>query len=355
MFLPKRLFPGSRRVAGIDIGSSALKLVEIKDTPKGWTLQRLAQIPIERGVIQNGLIKDPDALARRIKDLVKVSRYRGKYLTTALSGHVVMINKAGFRKMEEEELRDVIVDEAGEYFPFDDIRDVNFDFHICSEESSDPNQMDVIIAAVKKEITESYTAAIEKAGSRVTVMDVDSFALETAYEENYDFEADDIIALVNIGASITNINIVRNAESVFTRNIMVGGDSITETLKEELGLSFEEAEMVKLEGRGGDDETGVAVLDYLTPLFLEIGRSFDYFSSTASGSPLSGILLSGGCAVIPGIVNAMKDRFHCEVEIFNPFKNILYNKNVFSASYLREVGATATVGVGLALRRVEES
>jgi type IV pilus assembly protein PilM len=283
-----------------------------------------------------------------------VCRYGGKNVMTALSGHVVMIKKATFRRMEEGDLRDFIIDEAGEYLPFDDIRDVNFDFHICSQRDDNPGQMEVIIAAVKKEVTDSYAHAIEKAGSRVTVMDVDSFALETAYEENYDFATDDIIALINIGASITNINIVRDEESVFTRNIMSGGDSITRALQEKLDISFEEAEMIKLEGSGGGSDTGEKIIDYFGPIFLEIGRSFDYFSSTVSGLPISRILLSGGCAGITGIADAMKEMFHCEVEIFNPFKNILYDKNVFSPSYIREIGPVAAVGVGLALRRMEE-
>jgi len=355
MFSLKDMLPGSRKVAGVDIGSSRIKLVELKDTPEGWTLQRFAQVALERGIIENGLIRDHDALVKKIKGLFKVSRYGGRNVITALSGHVVMIKKAGFRRMEEEELRDFIIDEAGEYLPFNDIRDVNFDFHICRQRDNDPGQMEVIIAAAKKEITESYAYAIEKAGSRVTVMDVDSFALETAYEENYDFEADDIIALVNIGASITNINIVRDEESVFTRNIMSGGDSVTQALQKKLDVSFEEAEMIKLEGSGGDGDTGEKILDYFKPIFLETGRSFDYFSSTESGLSISRILLSGGCAGIPGITDVMKDMFKCEVEIFNPFKNILYDKNAFSPSYIREAGPIAAVGVGLALRRVEGS
>ncbi|MBW2559580.1 MAG: type IV pilus assembly protein PilM [Deltaproteobacteria bacterium] len=355
MFSVKGLFPAGRRIAGVDIGSSRIKLVELKDTPEGLTLQCFAQVALERGTVEAGLIRDHAALVKKIKELFRVSRYRGKNVIIALSGHFVMIKKAGFRRMEEGELRDFIIDEAGEYLPFDDIRDVNFDLHICSQRENDPGQMEVIIVAAKKEITERYSYAIEKAGARAAVMDVDSFALETAYEENYDFATDDIIALVNIGASITNINIVRDEESVFTRNIKAGGDSITQALQSKLGISFEEAEMIKLEGSGGDSDTGERILDYLEPIFLEIGRSFDYFSSTVSGSPIGRILLSGGCAGIPGIADAMKDLFHCDVEIFNPFKNIRYDKNVFSPSYLREIGPIAAVGVGLALRSVEGS
>ncbi len=354
MFSVKNLLPGSRGIAGIDIGSSIIKLVELQYTSEGCILRSFAQVFLEKGVIEDGLIKDHDALAKKIKELFKVSHCGAKSVVTALPGHVVMIKKAGFRKMEEAELRDFILDEAGEYLPFDNIRDVNFDFHICSEQSLDPGQMEVVIAAAKKDVTESYVYAIEKTGRRVTIMDVDSFALETAYEENYDFDADDTIALVNIGASITNINIVKDKESVFTRNILLGGDSITQALQKKLEISFEEAEMIKIEGSSKHDNIQEEFVRCLKPVFLEIGRSFDYFSSTVTEPHISRILVSGGCARIPGIVDAMKKKFHCETEIFNPFKNIAYDKNIFSPSYIKDIGPFAAVGVGLALRKMED-
>jgi len=353
MFSVKNLFPGSRKTAGIDIGSSLIKLVELRDTSEGYVLHRFAQVPLEREIIENGLIKDHDALVKKIKELFNLSRCKAKNVVTALSGHVIMIKKAGFRKMEDEELRDLIIDEAGKYMPFDDIGDINFDFHICGEQGLDPSQMEVIIAAAKKNVTESYAYAIEKAGRKVTIMDVDSFALETAYEENYDFGADDITALVNIGASITNINIIKDGESVFTRNILLGGNSITQALQKKHGVSFEEAEIMKIEGSNDHDSIQGEALNYLEPIFLETERSFDYFSSTATESDISHILVSGGCAGIPGIADAMKKKFHCEVEIFNPFKNIGFDKNVFSPSYIKDIGPVATVGVGLALRGME--
>jgi type IV pilus assembly protein PilM len=151
----KSLLPGSKKIAGIDIGSSVIKLVELQYTSEGGILNSFGQVFLERGIIENGIIKDHDALAAKIKDLFKVSRCNAGNVVTALPGHVVIIKQASFRRMEEEELRDFITDEAGEYMPFDDIRDVNFDFHICSEQGLDPGQMEVIIAAAKKDVTES--------------------------------------------------------------------------------------------------------------------------------------------------------------------------------------------------------
>ncbi len=355
MFSVKNLLSSGGKIAGIDIGSSIIRLVELQYTSEGCILHSFGQVFLERGIIENGVIKDHDALSKKIRELFKVSRCEAKNVVTALPGHVVMIKKVGFRRMEEEELREFIIDEAREYMPFDDIRDVNFDFHICGEQQGmDPGQMEVIIAAAKKDVTESYVYSIERAGRKVAIMDVDSFALETAYEENYDFDDSDTIALVNIGASITNINIVKDKESVFTRNIILGGDSITQALQKKLGISFEEAEMIKIEGSSEHDNIEETFIGYLEPVFREVGRSFDYFSSTVTDSYISRIIVSGGCAGIPGIVDAMKKKFHCETEIFNPFRNIAYDNNVFTPSYIRGIGPASAIGVGLALRKPED-
>ncbi|MEA1970943.1 MAG: pilus assembly protein PilM, partial [Thermodesulfobacteriota bacterium] len=138
------------------------------------------------------------------------------------------------------------------------------------------------------------------------------------------------------------------------RNILLGGDSITQALQKKLEVSFEEAEMIKIEGSSEYENIQEEFVSYLKPVFLETGRSFDYFSSTVTEPHISRILVSGGCAGIPGIVDAMKEKFHCETEIFNPFKNIAYDKNIFSPSYIRDISPVAAVGVGLALRKMED-
>ncbi|MEA2014939.1 MAG: type IV pilus assembly protein PilM [Thermodesulfobacteriota bacterium] len=350
----RNLFPANKKAVGLDIGSSNIKLVDLQDTANGCVLKSFAQVPMERGVIEGGLIKDHNALVSKITEAFDESHCMAGNVVTALPGRAVMINKATFRKMEDEELREFIIDEAREYMPFDDIGDVNFDFHICNNRESDSDQIDVIIAAAKKSVIESYAYAIAKAGRKVTIIDVDSFALETAYDENYDFDVTDTIALVNIGASITNINIINNDESVFTRNILLGGNSISETLQTNLGVSFDEAERIKTGDMEKQDRIPGKLVDYLEPIFLEIGRTFDFFSSTANEPQINRILVSGGCAGIQGVVDSMKQKFYCEAEIFNPFKNISCNRNVFSPSYITDIGfAAAAVAIGLALRGIE--
>jgi type IV pilus assembly protein PilM len=348
----KDLLLGSKKVAGLDIGSSLIKLVEIDETPKGHVLRKYAQAPLERGVIEDGLVHDPETLTKTIKELFKKSKCSVKNVATALSGHSVIIKKANFAQMQDNELRELLTDEAENYMPFDDVSEINFDFFIIGENELNPNQMDVMIVAAKKDIIRDCTSAVEQAGRRVAIVDVDSFALEAAYESNYDFAEDDIVALVHIGASITNINIVKGGMSVFTRNFLLGGNAITEAVQNKLGVSFEEAEKAKL--ARGEQLNQEELIEYTEPVFAEIERSIDYFSSTFMDPYIKKILISGGCSHLPGIMEALKARTNCDIEKFNPFKNITCDNKMFREPYLENIAPIATLGVGLALRRMDD-
>jgi type IV pilus assembly protein PilM len=359
MFSLRDLFSKSnkgKKIVGLDIGSTIIKLVELADTPKGYRLRNFTQIPLQQGVIKNGIIVNQAILTEKIKELLKISNCSSRNIVTALSGHSVIVKKASFGKMEDEELRERIIDDAGEYMPFDSGSEVDFDFYVSGEGDMSPNQINVVIAAAKREIVRSYRSAIEKAGCKVVIMDVDSFAIETAYEENYDFEIDDVVALLNIGASITNINIVKGGESSFVRNILMGGNIITEALQKKLEISFEEAEDIKLRCMNGEAEndTKEELVGYAGPIFEEIERSISYFSSMLGGSYIQKILVSGGCAILPGIIDALKEKLRCEVEILDPFKKIAYSKKTFSKDYIEEISPFAAIGVGLAIRRIDD-
>jgi type IV pilus assembly protein PilM len=216
--------------------------------------------------------------------------------------------------------------------------------------------MDVIIVAAKNEIVNSYADTIQQAGYLPVIMDVDSFALETMYEENYDFENNEMVVLVNIGASITNINVLRGGSSVFTRDFMIAGNSITEAIGQKMGIAFEEAERIKIEGPNGSEAVGKefreSLLYYAEPICSEIERSVDYFRSTYGGEYLKRILLSGGTARIPGLVNDLTQRLGVEAERANPFKKIGYDAKALSQATIEEIAPIAAVGVGLALRKV---
>jgi type IV pilus assembly protein PilM len=187
-------------------------------------------------------------------------------------------------------------------------------------------------------------------------MDVDTFCLETVYEANYDFDPADIVAMVNIGASITNINVVKGGMSIFTRDFTLAGNTITEAIQSERSLTFEAAEAMKIDGPKADEAARNAfrnsLLVYADPICTEIERSIDYFRSTSGGDSIKKILLSGGVAAIPGITGDLTQRLGIETEILNPFRKIDCNKKALDQERIDEIRPIAAVAVGLALRKV---
>jgi type IV pilus assembly protein PilM len=210
--------------------------------------------------------------------------------------------------------------------------------------------------AAKNDIVLAYTDAIKEAGFQAVIMDVDSFALETMYEENYEFDEDDMVILINIGASITNINVVKGGTSVFTRDFTLAGNSVTEAVQQKLGIDFEEAERIKIEGPEGSEterqEFRDRLLVYTDPILTEIERSVDYFRSTYGGENIRHILVSGGSALIPGIVDDLSQRLGIAADIVNPFRKIGYSPNALGSETVESIGPIAAVGIGLALRKV---
>lgn len=356
MFDINKLLSPSKKLVGLDIGSSSLKLVAMQETSKGYVLKSFHQVPVPRGVIMDGALVEHEELSARIKELFKLADCRIKNVITSLSGHAVIVKKVSFANMAEEELRDLIRDEASKYLPFDDMAAVYFDFQILGANDYNPNLMEVLLVAAKKDMVDSYVEAITGAGLSPVIVDVDSFALETMYEENYDFAETDVAVIVNIGASITNINVVKNGTSIFTRDFMLGGNAVTETIQTKLGVTFDEAEKIKIAGPEGDKRLqeieGLGLLGLAEPICLEIERSVDYFRSTFGNEEIKQVLLSGGGAMIPGIAAEMTQRLGIDTEIINPFKKIGYDKKAIAEAAIESIGPIAAVGVGLALRKV---
>ncbi|MFH1080696.1 MAG: type IV pilus assembly protein PilM [Pseudomonadota bacterium] len=357
-FLPNLtdIFAGKKQLVGLDVGSGSLKLAEILETKTGYLLNHFSEISLNKGTIEDGILTDPEALTEKVNILFKGAGLQRKALVVSLSGHAAITKKVTFPTMEAPELRDMIHDEANKYLPFDNMDDVNYDFQILGQNEYNPHQMDVMLVAAKNDIITDYIEAIENAGLTVMIMDVDTFCLETTYEANYDFDPADIVAMVNIGASITNINVVKGSMSIFTRDFTLAGNTITEAVQSGRSLTFEAAEALKIDGPDADDITRDAfrnsLLSYADPICTEIERSIDYFRSTSGGDSIKKILLSGGVAAIPGITGDLTQRLGIETEILNPFRKIDCNKKVLPPERIDEIRPIAAVAVGLALRKV---
>lgn len=352
----QELFSGSKKLVGLDIGSSSLKLAEVISTSHGHVLNRFRQIPVPKGVIVDGALEDASALSSLLKELFRNSGCKGKGIVTSLSGNSVIVKKVTLAQMEEKELRDLIRDEAGKYLPFDSMDEVNYDFQILGDNEYNPNQMDVIIVAAKKTDVNSYLDAVIAAGLNVMIMDVDSFALETMYEANYEFEDNEIVVIANIGANITNVNVIKGGMSIFTRDFTTAGNIITEGLQERYQVSAEEAERIKIEGLpGGEQESADLkniILECAEPICSEIERSVDYFRSTFGGDYIKHVYLSGGSSRIAGLSSHLSQRLNIETELINPLYKIGYNKKNIDAGKLDSIKTIGSVAIGLGLRKI---
>jgi len=349
------VFRRAKSLVGLDIGSSAVKAVELKQAGKGYKVTAFGSEPVPPDSIVDGAIIDAAAVADAIRRLFDGRHIKTKDVAASLSGNAVIVKKITLPVMTEAELAESIYWEAEQYIPFD-IQDVNLDYQILdSADASGKGTMDVLLVAAKKEKIADYTGVIAQAGRSAVVVDVDAFALQNAYEVNYGIEPSAVVVLLNAGASATNINILNGDQSVFTRDISIGGNAYTEALQKELSLPFDLADQLKrgmpVDGVTFDDARPVlrAVSDNV---MLEIQKTFDFFKATASSDRIDRIMVSGGASRAEGFTEMLSERFEAPVEPFDPFKRVAFDPKRFNLESAEAIAPTVAVALGLALRRV---
>jgi type IV pilus assembly protein PilM len=257
--------------------------------------------------------------------------------------------------MTEQEVAESIYWEAEQYIPFD-IQDVNLDYQILSGgEGAEPRgAMEILLVAAKKDKIADYTGVIAQAGRTPVVVDVDAFALQNIYEVNYRPAADAVVALLNAGASAININVVGGDESLFTRDISLGGNAYTEAVQKELNLPFEEAERLKRGDAAADvsfDDVRPVLRAMNENVLLEIQKTFDFFKATSASDRIDRILVSGGASRVDEFTTMLEERFDTPVEPFDPFRTIQFDPAKFGVANRDDVVPMAAVAAGLALRR----
>lgn len=350
------MFRRAKAIVGLDIGSSAVKAIEVKSVGKGFRVIGFGSEPVPPDSIVDGAIIDGAAVADAIRRLFDSRGIKTKDVAASLSGNAVIVKKITLPVMTEAELAESIFFEAEQYIPFD-IQDVNLDYQILDkgDAAAGKGSMDVLLVAAKKEKIADYTGVIAQAGRTAVIVDVDAFALQNAYEINYGIEPNAVVVLLNAGASATNINILHGEQSVFTRDISIGGNAYTEALQRELNLPYETADALKrgthADGVSYDDARPVlrAVSENV---MLEIQKTFDFFKATASSDKIDRIMLSGGASRAEGFTEMLSERFEAPVEPFDPFKRVAFDAKKFQVDSVAEAAPTAAVAVGLALRRL---
>lgn len=333
-----------------------MKAIEVKSAGKGYRVIGFGSEPVPPDSIVDGAIIDGAAVADAVRRLFDSRGIKTRDVAASLSGNAVIVKKITLPVMTEAELAESIYFEAEQYIPFD-IQDVNLDYQILDkgDAAAGKGSMDVLLVAAKKEKIADYTGVIAQAGRTAVIVDVDAFALQNAYEVNYGIEPNAVVVLLNAGASATNINILHGEQSVFTRDISIGGNAYTEALQRELNLPYETADALKrgthADGVSYDDARPVlrAVSENV---MLEIQKTFDFFKATASSDKIDRIMLSGGASRAEGFTEMLSERFEAPVEPFDPFRRVAFDAKKFQIDSIAEAAPTAAVAVGLALRRL---
>jgi len=349
------IFGPKNQVVGLDIGSRTIKAAEAVESKNGWAVKTFGSIDLIPGAIEEGIIKDPQAVASAIRELFRLYNIRQQNVAISIGGYSVIVKNITVQNMPEEQLYDSLNFEAEQYIPFD-INDVNLDFQILGETENNPNQMNVLLVAAKKDMVNDYINLIDMAQLNLCIIDIDAFALQNIFEVNYK-ENGENIALIDIGASKTSLNILKDQISVFMRDVSLGCNQINQKITSLINCSMAEAEDLKLcespDKMSPDDlkriESAV-VSDWCN----EIRRALDFFYSTNPEDQIKQIVLSGGGANIKEFRESLAIQTSAEVKTINPFETFEIHGNRLDSAYLKKIAPQAAIAMGLAIRRVND-
>lgn len=346
-------FAKKKELIGVDIGSTSIKLVKLKGTKGSYELEAVGIAPLPTEAIVDNSLMDTSAIVDALKTLVaSVNIASLKEVSSSVSGNSVIIRKITLPATSADELENEIQWEAEQYIPFD-INDVNIDFQMLEPDEADPSRMFVLLVASKKDIINDYQSVFTEAGLKLMLMDVDVFAVQNAFELNYDIDPDEVYALVNIGANMMNLNVIKAGVSLFTRDVQAGGAMYSEEIQKKMGLGSEDAEKAKLSVTA---DSSVSLLESVKrvndTLSMEIRRSLDFYNSNAVEGRISKVFLSGGGCKGLYLVDSVAAKLNLPVEVLNPFTKIKFDPKKFEQEFLDEIAPLMAVAVGLASRRL---
>lgn len=347
------MFRKRRELVGVDVGSYAVKMVQLTEGKPRYRLENLGMALLPYEAVSDGRIAKPDLVADVLRKLSKNLKIKPGPIAASVSGFEVMIKKIEMPTMTEEELGARLRQEIAQYVPYQ-LDEVNVDYEILDVSKSRAKFMDVLIVAAKKEAVSAYVGMLRTAGFDPVVVDVDYFALSNAFEATYGVFPDESIVLMDIGASKTTMTIVRVGRPLFTRDLSFGGHSITHRIATEFQTSMENAERIKL-GLGSESVDRVrlenAFVETLTEWGTDVRRALDFFFSHFPEAKLHKIFLSGGSAKVPGLGKFLEAELGIPTEVCNPLQHVEVDAGRFDPAYLEQIGHQMTIGLGLALRR----
>jgi type IV pilus assembly protein PilM len=346
----------SSKLVGLDIGTSSIKLVEVERTKKSITLKNFGFIATPPGAISGGEVVSVELLAEAIRTLLEQKKIKTKRACTGIWGMAVITKKITIPRIEESLLREQLKWEAEQYIPFD-INEISLEYQVLRQNQSNPENMNVLLVAAKRDLVLRYAEVVEMAGLECAIVDVSGFALHNCFEANYGQMPETVNALLNIGAGVTNFVVIDKGEVVFSRDIPVGGSSYTNDIHKALGISLEEAESLKLSagtGQAVPQEVSDILRQTNETVVEELHRSFDFYAATAGDALIQRAFVTGGGLGVPGLLDAFKAVIQIPVETINPFLKIGYDRKTLSPDFVAQIAPYASVGIGLAMRQGAE-
>jgi type IV pilus assembly protein PilM len=347
---------GSKKLIGLDIGTSSIKMAELDVGRSSVQLLSFGFAPTPAGALNGGEITNPQAVGQAVQALAFEMKSRRKQVCTGMWGTAVIVKKITIPRIEKKLIADQIKWEAEQYIPFD-INDIHLAYHVINP-NSNSETMDLLLIAAQREIVGQYINAITGAQLQSAVLDVSGFALANVFEANYGRVGGETIALLNIGAGVTNFVVLQGGEVIFSRDIPIGGFHFTNEIHKELGVTLPEAESLKLSAVAGSpvpDEVHSVISTTNEMVTDEIRNSFEFFTGSNTGVMITRCFLTGGSSVVPGLSDHVSRVTMVPLEMLNPFLKIKVNAKNFNANYLRQIAPFSSVAMGLGMRKAGDA
>jgi type IV pilus assembly protein PilM len=342
---------GAQTIVGLDIGSSSVKLVEVVKKRSGFVMTNFDSVSLPEDSIIDGDIVNHSVVVEAVRAALKEINPKTKVVCTSVAGSSVIIKHITIDKVSPGEIEDSVYFEAEQYLPFS-LEEITLDYEVVQEDMGD-GKMEILLVAAKKDFINKRLSVIRDAGFEPTLVDIDAIALANVFWENYDLEPNTAALLLDIGASLTKINIISANTSLFTRDVAIGGKNLTLEIQNKMGVSFQEAEVLKLDAAASGQipsEMQLFVSSICENISLEVRRSLDFYAAASLPYSVVSIYVSGGSSRIPGLVQSLEEMLGLPVQLLNPFVKISFSGKDFTEQFIAEQGPSAVIPLGLALR-----
>lgn len=346
----------SKKIIGVDLGSSSIKLAQLKKTKKGAVLENFAFLPTPQTALNNGNIVDSFLLGEAIGAAHKSNGFRIKNACIGMWGTSSIVKKITMPRVEDKALAQQIRYEAQQYLPFD-MEQISLEYHILPFSASD-NEIDVLLVAGQNQFISEYIEVMTYAGLKCSIIDVNAIALANIFEFNHG-KLSEPVALFNFGASSTQLVVLFQGEILFARDIPVGGFNFTNEISKNMGITLEEAETLKISQTNQAEPIPENTKEYMNMAMdfvtEEVRNSIDFYSASVGNFPISRVFYSGGASLTEGLIEHLSTNLKLPFEVFNPLQRIISGNKKLTSGYLDQIAPFMAVSLGLALREQKDS